>query len=537
MLCNFRLMTLLYWGLCAAIALGMVGGCSPEYYKAEADEEVYKIIDSKWQDSYGRKANYTISDVQPSSNDIKIEEPLPSSKVLSLAEAVAIATAQNRDYQKQKEDLYIKALDLTLERHEFARQWFGTIDAGYVRDSEDEKVEIDDAGTKLGFEQLLADGALVSASLAIDWARFLTGDPRTTLGSVLSASITQPLLRGAGRRIAQENLTQAERNALYEIRSFNRFRKEFVVSTVNDYYRVLQQRDSVTNADNNYKRVLKSKERLEMELKAGIRTRIDVDEAEQNVLKAQNNHVEAQQRYEQKLDEFKIRLSLPTDADIELDQNELNALEKIGISDPDYTPAAAIETALLQRLDLANSIDQVDDAVRKVIVTADGLGAELNLTGGIDVGSREKTDIDSLQFHDGTYTLGLSGDLPLDRKEERNLYRKAIIALERQQREYDNKVDNVKLNVRQAYRQLKEKAETYRIQKMSLDLAERRVESNELLLDAGRVPVRILLESEDALVDAQNNVTAALVDHAIAKLSFFRDTGILQIRPDGMWEQ
>jgi len=98
-------------------------------------------------------------------------------------------------------------------------------------------------------------------------------------------------------------------------------------------------------------------------------------------------------------------------------------------------------------------------------------------------------------------------------------------------------VDNVKLNVRQAYRQLQEKAETYRIQKMSLDLAERRVESNELLLDAGRVPVRILLESEDALVEAQNNVTAALVDHAIAKLSFFRDVGILQIMPDGMWEQ
>ncbi|UCE99133.1 MAG: TolC family protein [Planctomycetota bacterium] len=543
MLCNFRLITLLCGGLCTAIILGMTGACSPEYYKAEADEEVYNIIDSKWQGSFGRKANYTVSDVPPSPNDIQIEEPVPSSKVLSLAKAVAIATAHNRDYQKQKEDLYLKALDLTLERHQFARQWFGTIDAKYLRhpvpgrDNDEEELKISGDNTKLGFTQLLADGAIVSAGIGFDWARFLTGDPSTSLGSVLSASITQPLLRGAGRRIAQENLTQSERNALYEIRSFNRFRQEFVVSIVNDYYRVLQQRDKVTNAENNYKRVLKSKERLEMELKAGIRTRIDVDETEQNVLRAQNNYVEAQQRYEQSLDEFKIRLSLPTDADIELDQNELNALEKIGISEPNYTPDAAIETALLQRLDLANTRDQVDDAVRKVIVTADGLGAELNLTGGIDVGSREKTDIDSLQFHDGTYTLGLSGDLPLDRKEERNIYRTAIIALERQQREYDNEMDNVKLNVRQAYRQLIEKAETYKIQKLSLDLAERRVESNELLLDAGRVTVRILLESEDALVEAQNNVTAALVDHAIAKLSFFRDVGILQVMPDGMWEQ
>lgn len=534
MSCNFRLMTLLCGGLYAAFVLGVVGACSPEHYKAEADEEVYKIIDSKWQDSFGQKANYTVSDVPPSPDDIQIEKAVPLSDVISLAQAVAIATAHNRDYQKQKEELYLEALDLTLERHEFARQWFGTIDAGYAKDSEDEKVNYD---AELGFEQLLADGAIISTSIAIDWARFLTGDPRTTLGSVLSATIAQPLLRGAGRRIAQEKLTQAERDALYQIRSFNRFRKEFVVSIVNDYYRVLQQRDRVTNAKNNYKRVLKSKERLEMEAKAGRRTRIDVDEAEQNVLRAQNSYVEAIQRYEQKLDEFKIKLSLPTDADIELDQNELKVLEGVGIREPDYTLDAALETALLQRLDLANSIDQVDDAVRKVMVAADGLGAELNLTGGIDVGSTEKTDFDRLQFHEGAYTLGLSADLPLDRKEERNIYRKAIIALERQQREYDNEADKVKLDVRQAYRQQQEKAESYKIQKMSLDLARRRVESNELLLDAGRVPVRILLESENALVAAQNNVTAALVDHAIAKLSFFRDIGILQIRPDGMWEQ
>jgi len=27
------------------------------------------------------------------------------------------------------------------------------------------------------------------------------------------------------------------------------------------------------------------------------------------------------------------------------------------------------------------------------------------------------------------------------------------------------------------------------------------------------------------------------VAHTIAKLSFFRDVGVLQVKPDGMWEQ
>jgi len=44
-----------------------------------------------------------------------------------------MATAYNRDYQKQKEDLYLKSLDLTFERHQFAMQWFGTFDPRYTR--------------------------------------------------------------------------------------------------------------------------------------------------------------------------------------------------------------------------------------------------------------------------------------------------------------------------------------------------------------------------------------------------------------------
>jgi len=39
------------------------------------------------------------------------------------------------------------------------------------------------------------------------------------------------------------------------------------------------------------------------------------------------------------------------------------------------------------------------------------------------------------------------------------------------------------------------------------------------------------------LLQAQNDLTAALVAHTIAKLTFFRDVGLLQVRPDGMWRE
>jgi outer membrane protein TolC len=378
---------------------------------------------------------------------------------------------------------------------------------------------------------------LFNIGIAIDWVRFLTGDPRTTLGSVLSGNVTVPLLGAGAGKVARENLTQAERNVLYDIRSFNRYRKTFVVGIISDYYRVLQQKNSVAITEASYQRQIESTNQLKMEVKVGQRAPSDVDEAMQSLLSAENNLVTIQQRYEQALDEFKIRLSLPTDANITLDQNELTALEDIGISQPDYTEAEAMEMALDRRLDLANTRNALEDAARKLELAAEGLGVQLDLIGSSDVSSANKTSFDRLQFQKGTYSLGLGADLPFDRKTKRNAYREALISMERQQRGYIDEAENVKLDVRQAYRGLTEKAESYRIQKIGLELARRRVEEQKLLLEYGRGTIRLLLETEDDLVSTQDNVIGALVEHTITKMSFFRDIGVLQVKPDGMWEQ
>jgi len=534
MLSIIRPKAVVYLWLGAIFVLGVAGCHSPEYYKSEADEEVYSIIDNKWQEGYGEKTNYKIGDVEPGPNDVQLEEIIPDPNVLSLADAVAIATSNNREYKTEKEQLYLTALDLTLKRHNFARQWFGTFDSQYARGAEDEEISYE---ADTGFSQLLADGAAVSVNIGLEWARFLTGSPGTSLTSVLSGTITQPLLRGAGRRIVQEELTQAEREALYRIRSFNRFRKGFVVSIVSAYYRVLQQRDKVTNAENNYRRRVLSRERLEMEAEAGRVPQFEVDQAHQSELDAESGLVSAQQTYEQRLDEFKIKLALPTDAKIELDQNELNLLREAGIVEPNYMVEDAIAAALSHRLDLVNSRDKVDDAVRKIAVAEDNLRAELNLVGSTSVNSRGKTDFGTLRFQEGSYTLGIESDLPFDRKSERNAYRRSLITLIQQQRDYEEDMDGVRLDVRQAYRELEAAAQQYIIRKNSLELAETRVESTSMLLQAGRLTTRDLLESQDSLIEAQNSLTEALVSHLTAKLTFFKDIGILQVRPDGMWEQ
>ena len=551
MSCKFQPVKFLYRALCIVIVLGFAGGCSREHFKADADAEVYNIIDAKWQDDFGQKTNYIISDSNvpvstieltspnepESTNNVEVAEMIPESGVLNLQQAVEIATKFNREYQSRKESLYLSALGLTLTRHQYARQWFQTIDGTYLDDkSNGDDMTVDGLG---GVDQqfLSLDGVLFNVGIAIDWTRFLTGDPRTTLGSILSGDVAVPLLGAGAGKAAREGLTQSERNVLYQIRTFNRFRKTFVVSIISDYYRVLEQKNSVTIAEKSYQRRIESTDQLKMEVEVGQKPSSEADEAMQELLKAENSLVTKRQSYEAALDRFKIRLSLPTDANIVLDQNELAALEEIGISQPEYTVEEAMEIALAQRLDLANTRDSLEDSARKLELAAQGLGVQLNLLGSAEVSSANKTAFDRLQFQQGAYSLGFESDLPLDRKAERNAYREALITVEQRNRSYDEDAENVKLDIREAYRDLTEKAETYRIQKIGLELARRRVEEQKLLLEYGRGVIRLLLETEDALVQAENEVTSALVAHTIAKMSFFRDVGILQVKPDGMWEQ
>jgi outer membrane protein TolC len=515
-----------------------VGGCNPDLSKNEADEAVYSIIDSKWGPDFGGRANYIVNDsnLPLGPNEIRISSSFSEPMMLSLSEAVKIATGNSRSYAAAKEALYLTALSLTGLRHEYERQWFATIDGTYFNNSDDIKeVSLESQG---GFTQdfLLGDGIQVSTGLAIDWLRFLTGDPRTSLASVLSASIRAPILGNGAGKLAQEELIQADRDVLYEIRRFNRFRKEFVVSTINAYYGVLQSWDQVTNAENNYQRRVESQERLVMEAEAGRRTKIDVDEAQQNVLQAMDSLVRTRQSYEETLDAFKFRLGIPIDAEIELDQNELAVLESQGLTEPNFPVEEAVKVALARRLDLANSEDAIADSLREVKLAAEGLGIQLDVFAGVEYESTPDTDFARIRFHEGIYDLGFEADLPLDRVNQRNAYRRSLINLERAKRQYAADVDTVKLETRENYRLLLETAERYRIQKNSLDLAEQRVESNKLLLDAGRVTVRIVLESQDSLLLAQNAVTAAFVSHLNAKLSFYRDLEVLEVKPDGMWQ-
>jgi len=517
----------------------LVSGCRASYYRKSADKEVYKIIQNKQQQVFGKTNAFSI-DTRYSNrapDDIKAQEILEdrlqqARHVLTLPEALRLAVENNRAYQLRKENLYISALTLTRERFAYVPQFFaGTTVSGERSSNGDESVR---AANRLGMDTLFKTGGRVGLDLANDLLRFYTGDPRRSAVSTIALSLSQPLLRGAGAKIAAENLTQAERNVIYEIRSFSYYQDTFAFDIVSTYFRLLQQQDTVRNQFNNYQ----SRTNLEARTVALAFDRlapIQADQAKQESLAAKNSYILAVDRYRNSLDQFKITLGLPAGYEIQLDENALKEIEAIGLLPVPLNESEALQTALNRRLDLLNEIDIFEDSKRKIKIAADRLKPDLNLFADASLQSERPTDYANFDLNDYRLSGGVQVNLPINRLLERNSYRSSLLSFERQIRTLALFLDDLKNDVRADLRTLEQARQSYEIQNSAKALADQRVDSTELQQAAGRVQVRDVLEAQTARVQAYNAATAALVDYHLTRLRFLLDLGALRTAEEKFW--
>ncbi len=546
-------------------ALFLALSCSSEKYVEEADKDVYEIIEEKQAVVLGETApfsidkgdlvedvekearkNYTedeeetdggVSGLPENTLEELMKDPFFTERIndgcmeVDLDTALETAFRRSRDFKSRKEDLYLDALALTLQRHLWTPIFSGGLTADAKRSAADNRYV--SGGSSFSVSQIFSTGGEITVGLASDIMRIYSPNHTNTASSLFSIDVLQPLWRGSGSLVAQENLTQAERNVAYEIRSFDRYRKSLARNIASSYYNVLQQKDSVVNSENNFESRRVSRERSEAMYDSGRLEGFEVDQARQRELEAENSLINAVQSHDQMIDSFKVQLGLPMEIELELDANDLTVLSEMGLTHPKIDLDRAIAQALENRLDLLNAGDQLQDARRQVLLAEDGLGPDLDLNLEYSVGTEGPKNALKFETNHPTYGAGLDLNLPLDRKSERNALRQALISLEREKRGLSLLEDSVVQDVRQSFRKLNQAKESYEIQKVALDLSKKRVESTNILVQAGRAQTRELLESQDDLLVAQNALTSAIVNHTIARMDFLLDIEAMRVDGSG----
>ena len=370
-------------------------GCTRAQYRVDADNEVYGLlntVDKSDDEKYWELENFTLQescasryanlydpDAQPSPLDdctaaklladvegpkglqkwtkngftrtIENENwrstlPAPNEKgeiVLDQKAAFDLALIHSPQYRTALENVYLAALTVTAERYAFDTKFYGGSSlfynnyGGFKKGASSSTLNL--TTLDAGANRRLATGGNIVTEIANSMVWTFSPDSQSMNPMTeISYSITQPLLRGAGRAIVLESLTRSERRLLANVRQLAFYQQGFYVgvltgnspvsmpssggypgsgvggASVGGFYgllssqiQILNQESNVASSEDNYQRY------EEYFATSRITDRTDVDRMRQNWLSSQQNLIQLKDNYRDSVEEYLMSLGLPPD--------------------------------------------------------------------------------------------------------------------------------------------------------------------------------------------------------------------------------
>ncbi|MDA0667045.1 MAG: TolC family protein [Planctomycetota bacterium] len=518
--------------LCTALLLA--GGCAtPGEHIEDADDQVYALLDQRRGELFEKEPGFRVDRSAEALRAQLLENHTAEDQLeLNILQALEIGAENSREFQDQRESLYRTALDLTLERWRFS--WQSTLSGSAGVSGNGENATTASVDADLGVSKLFGSGALVLGNIGTTLLRAIDRGDGWDAIQDLSLSFTLPLLRGSAREVVLEPLTQAERDLVYSVRSYERFRHTFAVVVIDGYYGLLLTLDSIINEQANYESLKLLRIRNQRLAEAGNLTDIQVDQAQQDELRSESRLLQLHASYSGQVDQFAILLGLPAETNLILDRAELDGLKSLDGAEFLSLDATALGAfALENRLDLMNLRGQEIDAERRTRVAADALRLGMDLQASVNGRSQEGQPF-AYKSSSLPWSFALGFDFPIDQLPERNAYRLSLLNRDRAVRSLEQSRDNVLAGVYDNFRQTESTSKRYVIQLSAVELADKRVRSAVLKLEAGRSSTRDVLEAQEDLLSAQNAATSALIDFALARLRLYRDLELLDVDASGI---
>jgi outer membrane efflux protein len=396
------------WGVSILLvfAISAISGCSRAQYRIQADQDAYNVIaerngDPRWQaDDYSIEIDPRSRYFDPYDPDLppmppddptshqymlqvdgkkgweywnnngerqELENSTWREKLtdyvevdrdglvnLNIDSALKLAYVHSPSHQSQLETLYLSALDVTAERFRLDTQFFGGYDANYGLSSDNNQLTL---GPKIKAQRRFANAGELLVGFANSFMFEFDGANTNFASSLANFSIIQPLLRGAGRDVALEQLTLTERNLLANMRAYHQYRQGFYTQIaigeigvagpqrggkgtfiagfpgqggVGGYIGLLQQLQQIRNTEDTLSLQLRTLAQLEAHLDGGVIDLVQVDQFRQSIETERSNLLQTRNNFELSLDRYKTgTLGLPPDLPIKLDDSLIGRFQLV----------------------------------------------------------------------------------------------------------------------------------------------------------------------------------------------------------------
>ena len=392
-----------------AICALACAGCSQTEYRLQADQDAYCLIDERNDDPRWYTDDYSI-EIDPRSRYFDVYDPdhapMPSDDPesheylhlvgghngwahwhdngdrgelenpnwrevlgdymqltgdgavkLDIDSSLRLAYVHSPLHQKQLEEMYLSALDVSLQRFNLDTQLFAKFDTafthgGALTGNPSSKLKVGRDGTGEGSSVFTKQKFATAGELLVGFANsfvfeFYGGDTNLA-SSLLNFTVTQPLLRGAGRDIGLESLTAQERELLSNLRAYSQFRQGFYTQVAigelgvngpnrngtstdlqsfsgqggnNGFVGLLQQLQQIRNTEDNLDLQERTRDRLVALYDNELIDLVQVDQFNQSIETTRASLLDSENNLKLAMDSFKTgTLGLPPSLPVDLDQ-------------------------------------------------------------------------------------------------------------------------------------------------------------------------------------------------------------------------
>jgi outer membrane protein TolC len=256
---------------------------------------------------------------------------------------------------------------------------------------------------------------------------------------------------------------------------------------------------------------------------------IEVLRARRQELEDENRLIEAEEEYEVALDDFKVFLGVDTGTPLEILPNDPPFVEV------DWDVESAVEVAFQNRLDYVTRKDQLEDSARGLRISADALRSDLDLSAGYTLASDAEGRFGDQTLDESAWSAGITWRPPLDRVNEKNSYRTAQIQHQRAVRDLEQFEDTMIIGIRSDFRQIERIRKSVGIQRQLIEDQQKNLRKAQIEFDQGTVSNREVVDAQQSLVGASNDLISEQVNYEIARLRLLQDLGILFVDENGVW--
>ena len=448
---------------------------------------------------------------------------------LSVGDAVRIAVERNLGLQVETYNPAIAATDIRRARSIYDPTLSalldhrgGNLQAGPTSEVVD-RTRFFDANASL--DQLLPTGATASAAFTNFWSKDNLGlSTSRFVEPELTLSLSQPLLKGIGKRVTERGITTADDAMELSLAKWNQKALDTAADARNRFLTLAKARESLATRNASLAVTRRVHDENEGRVKAGVLAAFELHDSEFGVLQREKDLLDAELAERDAADQLRLTLHLPPGTVLELPDTPWTDV-------PDPSEEEALGIALRRRPDLSNARTSLrtaefnEEISRNLALPSLALEGSAGVTGiAPDYGNAFD---DMRSGKNPNWTVGLRFSVPLGNGAARADVAAARLKASQARVGVAVLEESAGLEIRTALRALETRRKQDEVARKGVSVAETRLASFLKRGKLGLSTTKDVLDAEANLTQARENLSGARADFQSALTSLWKSTGEL----------